>query len=166
VPLPARLSCALTVLAIAACAPAPQETAAASAADPAADRARIDEIVAALDAAYSAEDFQAAQTNFAESIVHMPPTADAVVGAAAVRARDSVFSTDYDDQLASTIEDVVIDGDWAVVRLKYTETWTPRSSTGTAGGVTGGKTLLVLRRQPDGAWKITHYMWNPSQAAQ
>jgi ketosteroid isomerase-like protein len=152
---------------VTACTPASQEAGGASAAsDPAADRAAIDQIVAALDAAYSAEDFQAAQVYFAESIVHMPPTENAVVGAAAVRARDSVFAATYDDQLASTIEDVVIDGDWAVVRLTYTETWTPKSTTGTAGGASGAKTLLVLRRQADGAWKITHYMWNRSQAQQ
>ena len=153
---PSRFALFLATLFLAtSCTAAP---AGSPAADQAADEAQIREILAAVDAAYSAEDFNAAQSYFAESVVHMPPGQAAVVGAAAVRVRDSIFSTTYDDQLSSTVEDLTVAGDVAVVRLHYTEAWTPKTG-GDTTSVTG-KTLLVFRRQTDGAWKITHYMWN------
>jgi ketosteroid isomerase-like protein len=53
---------------------------------------------------------------------------------------------------APEIEEVLVDGDTAVVRLVWTLTVTDAS--GTAIDVVREKGLDVFRRQPDGTWKI------------
>lgn len=129
-----------------------------STAAPDADSAAIAQITAELDAAYSSEDFRAAARHFSDDIVHLPPNEPAVIGRAAVTARDSVFGVAYDDTLTSAIEDLRIRGDQATVRLQYTESWAPRD--GGERTTVDGKTLLVLHKGPGGTWQITHYMWN------
>lgn len=128
--------------------------------DAEADAASLRLIVAQLDSAYSAEDFRAAARHFADDIVHMPPNQPAVVGLAAVRSRDSTFAATSDDELTSVIDDLVVSGDRAVIREHYTESWVAR--TGGPRTTVTGKTLLVFRKEADGTWKITHYMWNDS----
>jgi ketosteroid isomerase-like protein len=63
--------------------------------------------------------------------------------------------------LAST--EVAVEGDLACHAFTYTWRVTPRTGGGSA--VASGKGLHVLRRQADGAWKITREIWNATPAA-
>lgn len=56
------------------------------------------------------------------------------------------------DNYSITIEEVVVTGDWAYVRHKDTGLFVPAS--GDPAFSQGSRHFSILRREPDGAWKI------------
>jgi ketosteroid isomerase-like protein len=55
-------------------------------------------------------------------------------------------------QMTLTVEEVVVSGDLAFARGPYTSRATPKA--GGTGSFTDGRFMTILRRQPDGSWKI------------
>lgn len=126
-----------------------------------ADRGAIEQLLRDYDAAITADDGNALAAFFTPEGVEMPPGEPTLEGVEAIRAREIEFLTANDDEITSTIENVQVSGDIAVVRTTYTETWTPRD--GNEQRSIEGKSILVLDRQVDGTWKISSVIWNTTR---
>jgi len=95
--------------------------------------------------------------HFADDTVWMPNGETTLVGKEAVRA----WATRFDGQtfrFRIVPEEVVVAGDLAFDR--FIEIMIPVSFTGEEGDPSCYQAFWTLRRQGDGSWKITHYIWN------
>jgi len=94
-----------------------------------------------------------------ENGIQMPPGAPAVVGRPAIEKgiHESYQALDW-EEFTINLEEVRVAGDWGFARGTYSASITPR-----AGGETAfldGKYLTILKRQPDGSWKIFRDCFN------
>ena len=94
---------------------------------------------------------------FSDDAVAMPPNAPAVAGDAFREWTRGFFDQ---IELAVSYEDVqlIVAGDHAIHHYAFEWTVTPK-----AGGEPfseRGQGIHILRREPDGSWKITHDIWN------
>ena len=95
---------------------------------------------------------------FAADAVQMPPASQEFTGAQNIGARLEIFLEENSDELVSEVQEINFYEDAAVVRLTYTESWTPK-----AGGESVhivGKGFQFVEKQSDGTWKITREIWN------
>ena len=91
-----------------------------------------------------------------------PPRSNSMVrGKEAIRSLyESVFD-EYTVQGDGELLEVEVAGDWAFYRTTYTLTATPK-----AGGEPiedHGKCVVIVRREPDGSWKIARLIANSDQ---
>ena len=94
----------------------------------------------------------------ADDIVKMPPNKPAFSGKELLREKKEKGYANYTIEMAIYNEEVQVDGDLAFSRGTYTVSKTPK-----AGGETvyvDGKYLTILKRQPDGSWKIYRDCYN------
>lgn len=94
---------------------------------------------------------------FTDDTIWMPNGEATLEGKEAVRA----WATRFDGQTFKfqiVPEEVVVAGDWAFDR--FIEIMIPVSATGEEGDPSYYQAFWTLRRQVDGFWKITHYIWN------
>jgi len=94
-----------------------------------------------------------------ENGIQMPPGTPAVVGKPAIEKgiHESYQALDWEEFIIY-LEEVKVAGDWGYARGTYSASITPR-----AGGETAfldGKYLTILKRQPDGSWKIYRDCFN------
>jgi len=122
---------------------------------------KIDALLKQYEAALNANDIDTILGLYGSQPVFMPQHAPAMVGRDAVRsAYQMVFDTLKLD-IAFTLHDLVIAGEWA---------WARTSSAGRtrilAAGVeiTEGNNELFVFRSEDGAWKIHQYLFSTNQA--
>jgi len=101
---------------------------------------------------------------FAEDAVVLPPGSAAIEGRAAILewARGWASTTDAEFEVDTTIDEVVVMGDWAFVRMTIARTIRfpdrdPRSDF--------VKTIQIQRRQADGSWRIARDIWNDHRSA-
>jgi uncharacterized protein (TIGR02246 family) len=129
--------------------------------DTSADVAAITALAEREMAAFTAADTAALEAVFAADALLMAPGEPVVRGLPAMitwtRAMHEAFTVagEY------TSSDVTVAGDLAVQRFTGRLTLTPK-----AGGDAMSETVKgihVLRRQPDGSWKITQDVWNADQ---
>lgn len=93
-----------------------------------------------------------------EAGVRMPPNAPALVGKAAVRAAFAKQFAAYTLEMVTIPDDIVLSGDYAIVRGHYTVTMRPK-----AGGVpvyTDAKNLTIWKKQADGNWRLYRDCFN------
>ena len=136
--------------------------------DPAAEAAKQAEDVAAIkrlnDDRKAASDAGDASTHaalYTDDAILMPPNRPAVVGREALLARwEAMYerhaASRFTRKFTEEVLEVEVAGDWAFMRTAGTVTLTPK-----AGGEPieySGKTLAILKRQPDGAWKCYRTM--------
>jgi len=109
-------------------------------------------------AAVNAGDLESALALMADDAMHMPPDGPPIIGIAAIRSHAESFFRDYAMQTHNRLDEVVVAGDLAFLRTSYTDTWTPRGE----GEATAwsGVWLILLRKQPDGSWKMWRDMWS------
>jgi uncharacterized protein (TIGR02246 family) len=119
--------------------------------DPA-DVKAIERSSADWDDAWNAGDIDALLAFYTSDAVLMGPNEPAVTGREAMRARFRSYFDIYDDETKSSLEDVRVSGDLAVVRGIYTDVSRPR--TGGAPASEKGKWIGAYQRQPDGSWRI------------
>ncbi len=120
----------------------------------------VRQVIERVIAADNAGDVDAVMAQYAADAVLLPPGAPAVAGAAAIRARYAAGFQQFRLEVAFESHETRVAGDWAFDR-----------------GVTRGRLvwhdgrpptpladhyLMVLIRQPDGAWKIARLMWSPT----
>jgi uncharacterized protein (TIGR02246 family) len=104
------------------------------------------------DDAWNAGDIDALLALYTNDAVVMGPNEPAVTGREAMRARFRSYFDIYDDRTKSSLEDVRVSGDLAVVRGSYTDVSSPR--TGGTPIDEKGKWISVYQRQPDESWRI------------
>jgi len=121
------------------------------------DIAAINSLGAALDQAALASDWGALAALLTEDAVFMPPNGPAVEGRVTIQEwleSIGIVMTEHTFEFT----DVDGQGDVAYCRAIYTETYTVA---GIVPAITdAGKTLGVLRRQPDNSWLIAAWCWN------
>lgn len=90
--------------------------------------------------------------------IQMPPDAPAVLGKAQIRAGAESRFPQFNTQIAIANEETWVFGNLAFSRGTFTRSRTPK-----AGGETtlyNGKYLTILKKQPDGSWKIFRDIFN------
>ena len=63
-------------------------------------------------------------------------------------------------KLTQSIDEIGGSGDVAYMRGHHSVSWTSGSGPGAPATSLSGTFLMILRRQPDGSWRITHHMWD------
>lgn len=126
--------------------------------DSAAAVAAVNEIWRDYSATLEAGDLEGWLALWTEDGVQMPPGEPPVVGKDQIRARNQAALDAYDFEMSITNREVRVADDWAYSRGVYEATLTPR-----AGGdpvPIDGKFMTILRRQPDGSWRIHRDIFN------
>lgn len=98
----------------------------------------------------------------ADDAVFMPPNSAAKSGdelRAWLREFVEGFKTEW---LAFAHGETIVAGDFAFHDYTYSMRYTPRA--GGEPGIGHGKGLHILRRQPDGSWKLVRNIWNARPA--
>lgn len=102
-------------------------------------------------------------TFFTADAVLMPPHEPAVVGRDAIESWVRSSFEQYAFEGRETASEITFAGDLAVRRFTVVGTFTSKSDGNVAA--IDQKCLNVLRRQPDGAWKIHTHMWSSNGSA-
>ena len=145
----------ILILVAVACAPA--ETPA----DPAADEAALNALAERETATMTAGEFDAIPEIFAADVVTMPPNEPTIRGVDALRTWASDMHEEFSVSVRYPSIENHVHGDVAYQIWEYELSATPA-----AGGETmtdRGRGVHVLRRQPDGSWKIVLDIWNSTE---
>ena len=127
----------------------------------------------AIEAAYqlAAESFRAKDPDatvavFTDDAILMPANSPPLVGKDQIRA---VYTFAYhqmgdvDVHTEGEIDEIEVAAPWAFLREHHTVVLEPRD--GGDPEVDQRTALLILRKQPDGSWKIHRYIWNRPHSA-
>ncbi len=105
-----------------------------------------------------AGDIDTWMSSFAEDAIVMPPNRPALTNKLAIRQWNTPYFEQFDLHEESDEREVEVAGDWAYIRAHWTWTLTPKGG-GEAVKDTGNS-IWILRRQPDGSWKIARGIYN------
>ncbi|MFC1540841.1 SgcJ/EcaC family oxidoreductase [Candidatus Latescibacterota bacterium] len=97
---------------------------------------------------------------YTDDAIVMPPNAPTIYGKEAIRnfyqyIEEEIFDITY------PADEVQVFGDLAFRRGTLKGTW--KAKEGEESGVSNNKGLVLLRRQSDGSWKISHAIFNSNQ---
>ncbi|MHC4070614.1 MAG: kelch repeat-containing protein [Planctomycetota bacterium] len=123
-----------------------------------ADIAAIEELLDLYAVAMNTGDLELWLSLHTDDIVKMPPDAPASFGQEQLRANLEPLFDNFTFEMATFPEETQVDGDLGYSWCNYTFLMTPK-----AGGepiFTDGKALSILKRQPDGSWKLSHDCFN------
>ncbi len=112
------------------------------------------------DAGVNAGELDFLSAHYTEDAVKMPNYGPAIIGIDGIREWLAAEQEEFALDLADTVDEVNVAGDWAFARSSYTITLTPRSGGDPIHGV--GKWMAVYKRQADGSWKTFWDMFNSS----
>lgn len=148
-------SAAMAVLLCAACRPATQESPRAGSLP--GDEVALRGMVARYDSLMAAGDVVGYGTLWTADAVQAPAEEPEVHGRDAIQARIAGFLAENNDRLTSTVEEVVVDGNLAVVRLRFSESWVSKA----AGDTTSvqGTGVQVYERRDAGRWLLNTEIW-------
>ena len=90
--------------------------------------------------------------------IWMPPEQDAVIGREKIRARYEALFAAFTPEISPTIEQACVAEGLGFVRGHNSGRVVDRMS-GAARGLDDAY-LMLLRREGDGAWRISHLMWH------
>jgi ketosteroid isomerase-like protein len=122
------------------------------------DVAEIRRFLATSGEAVNAGDVEAEVDRFTEDGIYMWPDAPAIVGREALTQWFEQRFQLVHVQLGNRSEELVISGNWAFDRGTYTAWIKPKD--GVQIDTVVGKYLNVLRRQPDGSWRVARRIRN------
>jgi ketosteroid isomerase-like protein len=134
---------------------------------PFADPEAIREIIKIRDAwtaAVKVKDVERLLGLLTEDIVMMHPNRPAIVGLAANRSDLLAAFERFQVDQTPVSDEIVVAGDWAFDRSRATTTLTPLA--GGAPVTVRSKAITILRRQPDGSWKIARVIGNLDHPAE
>jgi uncharacterized protein (TIGR02246 family) len=168
-----RTPIALVLLAVAACQSAPKaETESMGSAPPAApaefsaaDEAAIREADRAWAKAATAGDAAAITAFYASDAVLMPPGSPAIKGSEEIGKFFTGMTSAVSGPFELKTTAVQGNGDLALSTGEYTATLTPRQKGAKPLPVEHGKYLGVMKKQPDGSWKLIYDIWNTNGEA-
>lgn len=122
-------------------------------------KAAVQDIWNKYSAAMNAENSDFWISLWDENGIQMPPNAPAVVGKPAIEKgiRESYQALDW-EKFTIYLEEVKVAGDWGFARGTYSASISPKAEGETV--FIDGKYLTILKRQPDGSWKIFRDCFN------
>lgn len=116
----------------------------------------------AFDSAITAGEEQPFINLLTDDVMWMVPNQPALVGREPVRNRiQGLFSTSS-LQLRSTVDEIHVAGEWAYVLGTYHLRVTPKESGAPTEEV--GKLINILRKDPNGSWRLARHLWNADHA--
>ena len=104
-------------------------------------------------------DVKALVSLFADDALFMPPNDTNVYGVEEIRSWWEDYFTSF--SIASNVQterDLTVAGNQAFERTSFSGTIMPKKDG--AKIVDDIRNLIVWRKQPNGAWKISHFIWN------
>lgn len=107
--------------------------------------------------AYNSNDAAAVAAHYADDAILMLPNRPAIEGRQAIQAMFEAYFKEKATKIAHTPLETQVAGDWAYERGNITETVTPKSGKPMENSL---KYLVILKRQPDGSWKVYRDMDN------
>ncbi len=133
---------------------------------PAVDNAADVAAIAALSnremASFSAGTVDTSMALLTDDAVMLPPNEPMLSGNAAIRKWATDMVNQYTVSGKYSDRKVIVSGDWASERFAGELTLTPKA--GGAAITEKVKGIHILRRQPDGSWKIAQDVWNTDTA--
>lgn len=163
----------LLTLPLASCRTGSQETMStpASGASLVADIEALHEHLRRYDEAVNAGDIDALMALWTDDAVMIPPEGDMIEGKPACRATIGAMFELYVAEVHTQVEDVLVSGDLATVRLHYVGTSTPKSGDGESSTITGDGLYVFQRKVAANesglrGWRIALEIWTavPLQA--
>ena len=127
------------------------------------DRERLRAMSQAYCAAWLGNDEAAVLALFTKDAVLLPHHGlEPVVGEDAIRAFwfPKGGPPTRVTRLTQTVDEVGGSGDFAYLRGHSAVSWVAGTGDGAKTASNAGTFLNILRRQPDGSWRITHQMWD------
>jgi uncharacterized protein (TIGR02246 family) len=125
------------------------------------DMEAIDALRSSFAAAMSAGDVDGVMATYADDAVQMPPNQPELRGKDAIRARHQEFMDLYELVLENPAEEIVVKGDWGILRGTYVISGTPKADGEPIQDT--GKYMVTWRRQADGSWRVAHEIWNSDE---
>ncbi len=124
-----------------------------------ADEAALRELVRQGAEAMTSGDLDGVVALYTDDAIEMGQNRPAIFGKAAIRALEEAFFRRVNKaEVRTTVENIQVSGDLAVVRAGFTVTITPKSGGNTTTIV--AKSVRICHRQADGSWKIDTLVWN------
>ena len=123
-----------------------------------ADTAAINDIWTMYASSYEAGDISAWLSLWTENGVQMPPNEPPVIGKDQIQKRNKTVLDLFTFEIEITVEEIQVAGNWAFSRGIYTMTASPKN--GDQPVPVDGKFMTILKRQPDGGWKIHRDIFN------
>src|SRR5207249_600842 len=111
-----------------------------------------------LTAAINVGDLETAMSTYADDMIYMLPNEPQAAGKEAVRTWVGNMLNQFLCELAVSVAEVEVAGDWAFDRGTYTLKLTPKSS-GSASNEAGNY-LFLFHRQVDRSWKLARVIRN------
>jgi uncharacterized protein (TIGR02246 family) len=107
--------------------------------------------------AYNSHDAAAAATCFADDAILVHPNQETIEGRQDNQAKLEAYFKENAAKITHTSLDTHVAGDWAYKQANIPETGTQKSDKPTENPI---KYLVILKRGPDGAWKVYRDMSN------
>jgi uncharacterized protein (TIGR02246 family) len=126
-----------------------------------ADEASVREVFEQSVEKWNAIDLDGLMAFIADDYVLLPPGRLEIVGKEALRASWDQFLSENTSTLKTSIEDIEISGDLAIVRIKELVTTIPKDGSETT--TFNGKRIFIYRRGTDGSWKMIIDIWNNNE---
>jgi uncharacterized protein (TIGR02246 family) len=123
-----------------------------------AEVAKVRAVAMGIVAADNARDIERVLSYYGDDAVLMPPGESAVAGRTAIRPRYESLFAQFDPRIETRLDEACVSGDLAIVRGHNGGRMLGRA--GAAEKRLDDAFLMVLRRGPDGEWRISHLMWH------
>jgi uncharacterized protein (TIGR02246 family) len=122
------------------------------------DNIAIDKVRLDFNAAFNEGNAEAIGRLIDRDGIWMPPGEPAIFGKSNIAARYTKFFAKVRSKFELKPGEIQLCGDWAFMSSAFERVDTPK----TGGAVKGatGHYLFVLKKQPDGTWKIARDIWN------
>jgi uncharacterized protein (TIGR02246 family) len=131
--------------------------------DPDADRAALNKLREDFIAAFNNGDTIGIASTYSENAVLMPQNQEPVMGRTAIETYYKGLHDQVNARISLTSQELTMIGeDSALDRGTYVMSIAPKAA-GSTPLEDAGKYLVILQRQPDGAWKVTRDIDNSSR---
>lgn len=118
----------------------------------------IEKLLTEWEAAVNAADVSGLARLLADDALMMPPGEQTVIGKGEILSWVGPLFDRFSIEETDSVDEVEVSGDWAFLLSSFVFRGTPKAEGESLQ--TTGKTVFILRRQPDGSWKVARAIWN------
>ncbi len=148
------------LLILSACAPAPAPAPAPEPVDiTESDIAAILRLAVDFIEAVNSDNVSGQIVMYTDDAIRLGPNQESLVGVDAIRSNLESFYAEYEQDISVEVQEVEVRGDLAFARGIYTFSATPKAESPPVE-MQVGKSLVILKRQPDGSWRLYREIWN------